>query len=316
MVSCTPTRHATGPRTEAGKRRSRYNAVTHAIFAVGINSERESLADYHALVDQLVRSRQPVGRLEEIVVEKLAMLFWRYRRLLQAEATALARSAGPPQKKELENGEEKDIPFRKERGLIGISLLGGDTKELLKALERMVELREKVKSEGPNWERDRETMELLLGTRRDCEPPPNPWTPPRNANQDMEAENSARASMDLLKKYGVSAPFERGPMRLEFEKEPMALTGNGTVDLAMALTHLVEFLQSILAGRVLGGIHSRCGQPREAGGMLLRPEIGDQLLRYEATLERAIDRTIAQLERLQRMRLGQPVPPSIDVNVR
>jgi hypothetical protein len=33
----------------------------------------------------------------------------------------------------------------------------------------------------------------------------------------------------------------------------------------------------------------------------------DRLLRYEASLERAIDRTLTQLERLQRMRLGQPV---------
>lgn len=41
----------------------------------------------------------------------------------------------------------------------------------------------------------------------------------------------------------------------------------------------------------------------------------DQLLRYEASLERAFDRTLNQLERLQRMRLGQPVPPEIKVNL-
>jgi len=37
----------------------------------------------------------------------------------------------------------------------------------------------------------------------------------------------------------------------------------------------------------------------------------ERLLRYEASLERAFDRTLSQLERLQRMRLGQPV----DVNL-
>jgi len=41
----------------------------------------------------------------------------------------------------------------------------------------------------------------------------------------------------------------------------------------------------------------------------------DHLLRYETTLDRAIDRNLAQLERFQRMRLGQPVPPRINVNV-
>lgn len=39
----------------------------------------------------------------------------------------------------------------------------------------------------------------------------------------------------------------------------------------------------------------------------------DRLLRYEAHLSREFDRTLAQLERLQRMRLGQPVPPKLEV---
>jgi hypothetical protein len=41
----------------------------------------------------------------------------------------------------------------------------------------------------------------------------------------------------------------------------------------------------------------------------------DRLLRYEASLERAFDRTLSQLERLQRMRLGQPVLPPVKVEV-
>jgi len=39
------------------------------------------------------------------------------------------------------------------------------------------------------------------------------------------------------------------------------------------------------------------------------------LLRYETTLDRAIERTLSQLERAQRTRLGQPVSPRIDVNL-
>ena len=41
----------------------------------------------------------------------------------------------------------------------------------------------------------------------------------------------------------------------------------------------------------------------------------DRLLRYSASLERDFDRTLNQLERLQRMRKGQPVPPPLNVNV-
>ncbi len=39
----------------------------------------------------------------------------------------------------------------------------------------------------------------------------------------------------------------------------------------------------------------------------------DRLLRYEANLDRSLDRTLSQLERLQRMRLGQPVAPELKV---
>jgi hypothetical protein len=40
----------------------------------------------------------------------------------------------------------------------------------------------------------------------------------------------------------------------------------------------------------------------------------DRLLKYSATLERDFERTLNQLERLQRIRKGQPVPPTLNVN--
>ena len=39
----------------------------------------------------------------------------------------------------------------------------------------------------------------------------------------------------------------------------------------------------------------------------------DHLLRYEASLEWNFDRTLSQLECVQRMRLGQPVLPKLEV---
>jgi hypothetical protein len=40
-------------------------------------------------------------------------------------------------------------------------------------------------------------------------------------------------------------------------------------------------------------------------------EVLDRLIRYEAHLSREFDRTLSQLERLQRIRLGHPVPPTL-----
>ena len=69
----------TAPQAIAGRGRSRLNAVKHGIFAEGV-LERESLREFQALWQGLADSLQPVGRLEEILVEKLAMTLWRYRR--------------------------------------------------------------------------------------------------------------------------------------------------------------------------------------------------------------------------------------------
>jgi hypothetical protein len=44
-------------------------------------------------------------------------------------------------------------------------------------------------------------------------------------------------------------------------------------------------------------------------------EASDRLIRYETHLSREIDRILNRLERLQRMRKGQPLPPQLDVNI-
>lgn len=41
----------------------------------------------------------------------------------------------------------------------------------------------------------------------------------------------------------------------------------------------------------------------------------DRLLRYDANLDRSFDRTLSQLERLQRIRLGQSVPPPVKIDL-
>jgi hypothetical protein len=43
-------------------------------------------------------------------------------------------------------------------------------------------------------------------------------------------------------------------------------------------------------------------------------EDSDRLIRYEAHLSREFDRTLTQLDRLQRQRLGQPVLPKLEVH--
>jgi len=81
----SPIRGSTGPRSEAGKQRSSQNAIKSGIFSRATLLKGESRADYQFLLEGLWEARQPKGRLEELLVEKLASILWRYQRLLKAE---------------------------------------------------------------------------------------------------------------------------------------------------------------------------------------------------------------------------------------
>jgi hypothetical protein len=56
-------------------------------------------------------------------------------------------------------------------------------------------------------------------------------------------------------------------------------------------------------------------QFRKTAALVPPLAVSERLLRYETHLSREFDRTLSQLERLQRMRFGQPVVPPIDVRI-
>ena len=84
-TSTASARKSGGPRTQEGKERSKYNAAKHGIFSKVVVIDGESRAEFRALLNGLRDYHQPVGMLEEILVDKLAALFWRQRRLIIAD---------------------------------------------------------------------------------------------------------------------------------------------------------------------------------------------------------------------------------------
>lgn len=72
---------STGPKTEAGKQASSMNSLRHGVFAKTVVMPGEDAEVYHALLTGLVDSLRPVGALEHVLVEKVAVAFWRSRRL-------------------------------------------------------------------------------------------------------------------------------------------------------------------------------------------------------------------------------------------
>jgi hypothetical protein len=81
---------STGPRTPAGKARVKFNALKHGLLAksvvLPIRSRSEKRSHFDALLAQLIDQLKPVGILEDMLVEKIAVSYWRLRRALRAEA--------------------------------------------------------------------------------------------------------------------------------------------------------------------------------------------------------------------------------------
>src|SRR5512135_3227395 len=80
---------STGPRTLAGKLRSRRNAVKHGVLAskalIAFGQGAEDTAAYRKLLADLYRDFSPQGRMEEVLVEKIAVCIWKQGRFLATE---------------------------------------------------------------------------------------------------------------------------------------------------------------------------------------------------------------------------------------
>lgn len=284
---------ATGPRTPGGKARSRYNAVKHGIFASAVLPD-ESTKEYYQLVNDLTDYHQPVGRTEELLVEKLAMQFWRYRRLLEAECAAIVNAGASIQARE-EDIEPRMLLshlFPSFLGSLLVAMVSKNWKVLSLVRGEIAELRERIQTDGLNWERDRNRLASLFGTKS------------REANSRLTAEvdEQPEPSTELAKKYQEAAIEPDSAASKKFKSDILAF-----------LDQQIKFLDPIAKRWYWRNEETKDRQLDEA--LVPQGEIADRLQRYEASLERAIDRTLAQLERLQRMRLGHAVPPPIKVTL-
>ncbi len=86
---------STGAISQEGKATVSQNAIKHGIFSkdLVIKSEvgQESEVEYLELLDGLVESFVPQGKMENLLVEKIAIDFWRLRRVMRFEAGSIRK---------------------------------------------------------------------------------------------------------------------------------------------------------------------------------------------------------------------------------
>lgn len=136
---------STGPRTAEGKAASSRNALTHGVLSANAVSIYEDREIYQELLDQLIEEHDAQTAHELALVERLANLFWRERRLAEAERHMLTRHFDLAHDDKAYGPAQRYIPLQ-DQFLIGRyqSMLGRQVRDTLRDLREEQDRRMKT----------------------------------------------------------------------------------------------------------------------------------------------------------------------------
>jgi hypothetical protein len=127
--------NSAGPKTEAGKRSSRCNAVRHGLTAETVIGALEDAEDYEAFEAAIIADYDAQSAVERELVLRLASLLWRLRR-----ATAIETGLFEIQAQEIQAEYARDYP----RG----SQLLSDSRDVIRTIFREPESGTNVNANG------------------------------------------------------------------------------------------------------------------------------------------------------------------------
>jgi hypothetical protein len=289
----SPKRGSTGPRSEAGKQRSSRNAFKHGIFANVVVVPGESSARYRSLLENLRDERQPEGLTEEFLTEIIANIMWRLRRLYTAESAEIrqGREFIEWDERNRQTGEAEEIGTKSgevdlldtEPGLIwnvrNPVIVG-------RCLELLLELQHEIKAGGFEHKRDTAFLKKIYGTnnhlRKTLYQSYFEWA--ETSKLKKESQRQGFVTAEEFKKFFLSRMAKEIRRLRDYQREHTSVESE-----RMKL----EVLRRNVSG----------------------PESCEHLRKNEVTLLKELDRIMNLLDRMQRLRRGQPVAPRIDVNL-
>jgi|SRR5665213_2110864 len=290
----SPTSKSTGPRTSAGKEISKRNATTHGIFTEVAVLPGEPLDEYVSLWEGLSEALKPESELEVLLVDKLVMITWRLRRVLEAEGAEIQQGTKflewdrkMQQRSEAELAKRSLVRHHKTYNDRPGLLPKIQNPEILEHLVKLLlELQKQMKSWGFNEKPDRSILDVIYGG-------------------DVRLHGTLRNTYDRWLNCSLATEEERqreGYPTLERCKTEMLLAIDAEIQLFQNYRQKQDEIESERTKlEVL-----RRGVPEAAKA--------DVLMRYEVMLERAFERTLNQFERIQRLRRGLPTAPRIEVS--
>jgi hypothetical protein len=247
---------------------SRFNALKHGLLSRYAVLPWEDEAEYQALVNALVAEHAPQGPTEEHLVEELAGILWRKRRLRLAEGAVYRRGLKDALKPYSETTEAAlvhlDAGEQTERTIEAIRATPEETRQDLKELgedRAMTEKALKLLRAGKPGAYEKALETLHPGTLQAWKEQLEEWEPD-DYEEGQEPYATDAASLQRYLETEICPWYET--RHKELENRPL--------------------------------IHA------QAFGEALDPDRLQGLARYEVHLDRKLERTLAMLIKLQDLR--------------
>jgi hypothetical protein len=276
---------ATGPLSSDGKSAARMNAVKHGILSgeVVVRGLRiqERADEFKALRARFWESLAPAGPVEEMLVERIVTAQWRLRRVLLAETGEIALSVDGGRQR---RAKREPLPLRMFLNQFHDAAVQMEKStqglDYLKAVLKLV--REDVEREGELTQAAYDR--LLEGFSNQ----PNSLTRDLLGYRERFQANADGLSPEELKDNHRRAVLQYIEWKLaEYEE----LSGQNEER------------------------DDKEETARQAANILPTAAVLEKIQRYEGALERQLYRALNQLERLQRRREGENVPPPLTMEV-
>lgn len=132
--------------------------IKSGIFSKATLLEGESRSEYQLLLKGFWETLKPEGKIEELLVEKLMSISWRYRRLLVAEGAEIRKNSKflELDRRLVQQEEGEEISQKRQAGAMvefALEPLGliwniQNPDVLKRCLELLIELRQGIKANG------------------------------------------------------------------------------------------------------------------------------------------------------------------------
>jgi len=282
--------HSTGPTTPEGKEASRCNALKHGLRAKEmIIPGQEDPAEFEAILTELYEEWEAEGHTERHLVQQIGRAEWRLSRAIRAELGEI-RTQMPSSTPNFNDAEKQIEEAAKLSPHTLQKILAESTLGILCLRKAVENALDELESEGTVSEETCLHLGRLFGDQRDS---------PATILNTLFFEEMPEGEEDDL----------------DTDREPTADKA-GPDEKAAARKHLEMVLKDLDRRARNVHKHERTNLEIARQRLSIPQSLAlERILRYETAIKREMRRDIDQLERLQRRRRGEPLPPTVNVNV-